>query len=175
MIDLDEPCGQHWTYRDLVHAGKTWREHAARGEPIDNLPREAATVSALAALASTILDAVASEFGPFEITYGFASTRLTRHIKGQIAPALDQHAAWERRPNGDLVCDRGGAAVDLFVPNHPSTAIARWIHDHLPFDRLYIYGDDRPLHVSYGPQSTRLVVEMTVGPSSRRVPRRVTW
>lgn len=175
MIELDEPCGRHWTYRDLLHVGKTWRDHAARGKPIDNLPREAATVAALSALAANVLDALAAEFGSVEITYGFASLELTRHIKAGIAPALDQHAAYELRPDGRQVCGRGGAAVDLVVPGRRSTEVARWIHANLPFDRMYVYGDERPLHVSHGPTMTRAVVVMVAGPSGRRVPRRVVW
>ena len=42
----------------------------------------------------------------------------------------------------------------------------------LPFDRLYFYGADRPVHVSVGPEEARAVVSMLLGPSGRRVPQR---
>jgi hypothetical protein len=40
-----------------------------------------------------------------------------------------------------------------------------------PFDRLYFYGEDRPIHISYGPNQDRQVVRMTLGKSGRLVPR----
>jgi hypothetical protein len=43
---------------------------------------------------------------------------------------------------------------------------------NLPFDRLYFYGDDRPLHLSYGPENARAAFAMLPGPGGRRVPRR---
>jgi hypothetical protein len=47
----------------------------------------------------------------------------------------------------------------------------------LPFDRLYFYGTDRPIHVSVGPEEARGVVSMLQGPSGRRVPnvRSPSW
>lgn len=175
LIDLDEPCGRHLTYRDLVECGKTWREHAERGEPVDNLPRQPATLAALQALAQAILDPVIDEFGKVTLTYAFASPRLTATIKARIAPSLDQHAACEILPSGALVCDRRGAAVDLFVPDCPASELGRWILTHTPVDRIYFYGDDRPLHVSHGPEGLGSVVAMVAGPSGRLVPRRVHW
>jgi hypothetical protein len=38
--------------------------------------------------------------------------------------------------------------------------VARFIVERLPFDRLYIYGSDRPLHVSVGPQQAGAIFEM---------------
>ncbi len=175
VIDLDEPCGRYLRYRDLIWCGKTWAESEQRGAAIDNLPREAASVAALAALALAVLDPLAEEFGPPTLTYGFASRRLTTKIAARIAPSLDQHAACELRPSGGLVCPRQGAAVDLVIPGRTATEVARWIASHTPFDRIYIYGDDRPLHVSHGPEDTRMIVQMMTGPSGRLVPRRLRW
>jgi hypothetical protein len=49
--------------------------------------------------------------------------------------------------------------------------VAQWIVANTPFDRLYFYGDDLPLHVSYGPEQSRQVVRMVAGPSRRLIPR----
>ena len=38
--------------------------------------------------------------------------------------------------------------------------VAQWIVAHTPFDRLYFYGDDLPIHVSFGPNHDRQVVLM---------------
>ncbi len=175
MIDLDDPCGRYFKYRDLVECGKTWRDHVAQGTPIDNMPREPASVVALGALALAVLDPLVDQFGPIVLTYGFATPALTRKIRARIAPALDQHAAHELGRRGRPICLRGGAAVDLVVPGRPASEVARWLGKAVRFDRLYLYGDDRPLHVSYGPEASGAIIEMVPGPSGRRVPRRIRW
>ncbi|GAM62963.1 hypothetical protein JCM19232_4640 [Vibrio ishigakensis] len=35
--------------------------------------------------------------------------------------------------------------------------VALYITQNLPFDRLYFYGKDRPLHVSFGPDQSRYI------------------
>jgi hypothetical protein len=165
--DLDRPCGRHLCFRDLIEAGETWRRVR-----VPNLPEQPDTVAALQRLARDVLDPVVEQFGPIEITYGFASRDLTRHIPGRIDPSLDQHAGHELRPDGLPICRRLGQAVDLRVPGLCSGALAAWIAVRLPFDRLYFYGMDRPLHVSVGPEEARAVVSMLPGPRGRRVPQR---
>jgi hypothetical protein len=49
--------------------------------------------------------------------------------------------------------------------------VAQWIVQHTPFDRLYFYGADRPIHVSYGPNHKREVVLMMPKEGSRAVPK----
>lgn len=93
------------------------------------------------------------------------------HVPGRIAPSLDQHAAWERTRTGRLVCPRRGAAVDLRVPGVDAGTVARVITT-LPFDRLYFYGDELPLHVSAGPEACRACFELRGVASGRRVPRK---
>ncbi|HPB76993.1 MAG TPA: hypothetical protein PLY96_17305 [Chromatiaceae bacterium] len=39
------------------------------------------------------------------------------------------------------------------------------------FDRLYFYGTDLPIHVSYGPDHSRQIVEMRPTAAGRLVPR----
>lgn len=163
---LDRPCGRHLTFRDLVEAGETWRRVR-----VPNLPSQAGTVAALRRLAEEILDPVMARFGPLEVTYGFASPTLARHVPGRIDPARDQHAGHELRPDGRPVCVRLGQAVDFRVGGACSGRIGAWIAGRLPFDRLYFYGADRPVHVSVGPGESRAVVAMLPGPSGRRVPR----
>jgi hypothetical protein len=170
-LDVDLPCGRHFKYRDLVECGKTWREHAVRGEAIDNLPSQRDSLRALRELCLEILDPVIETFGRIELTYGFSSLRLARRVPGGIAPALDQHAAHETGRTGRPVCRRLGAAVDFRIPGISSLLVARWIVDRLPFDRLYYYGARRPLHVSVGPDQSRAVVVMATTPDGRRFPK----
>jgi hypothetical protein len=49
--------------------------------------------------------------------------------------------------------------------------VADWIIARLPFDRLYFYRRDLPLHVSIGPQNKREAFEMIQNASGRRTPR----
>lgn len=173
IVDLDAPCGRHLKYRDLIECGNTWRDHVSAGTPIDNLPREAASLAALRALCEAVLDPLIDHFGPVTLTYGFASSRLTRKIGRRIAPKLDQHAACEIGRTGGLVCPRQGAAVDLVVPGQPAMEVARWIAHEAPFDRLYLFDEEGPLHVSHGPEQSRVIFTMQRGPSGRRFPRRL--
>ncbi len=171
--DLDQPCGKHFSYRDLIDCGETWHllhaEHSA-GAVIDNLPREPDTFAAMRALCATLLDPLVEHFGPISLTYAFASPALTRQIPARIHPPLDQHAGHERTRTGKPICARLGLAVDLLVPKVDSRVAAAWIVEHTAFDRLYFYGADRPIHVSVGPDQSRQIVHMRCGPSGRLIP-----
>lgn len=168
--DQDEPCGKHFCFRNFFEAGETWAKHQ-----VDNVPRQEQTFAAIERLCRDVLDPLTERFGPIRITYGFAGPRLTRLVPGRIDKSLDQHAGHELKPRGDgPICPRGGQAVDLVRPGVSSVDLARWIADNTPFDRLYLYGPGRPLHVSVGPQESRAIVAMVEGPSGRRIPRKLT-
>ena len=110
-------------------------------------------------------------FGGIRLTFGFCSRELARRIAGRIAPALDQHAACELNARGKPICPRRGAAVDFLVPDESMLEVARWIVANTPFDRLYYYGDCKPVHVSAGPEANGAIVVMTETDSGRRIPR----
>lgn len=164
--DLDNRCGASLTYRELIQCGET-RQRLG----IANLPLNPATYNALHDLTTQILDPVIEYFGSIRITYGFSSSELTRNIRRGIAPKLDQHAACEHGPKGALVCERGGAACDFLVEDEDMREVAEWIIANLPFDRLYFYGPDRPIHVSYAPQPARRPYQMVVTSGTRMMPR----
>lgn len=52
--------------------------------------------------------------------------------------------------------------------------VAQWVATNTPFDRLYFYGADQPIHVSYGPEDSRQIVSMLPGPSGRLLPRNLS-
>jgi hypothetical protein len=79
----------------------------------------------------------------------------------------------EVNSRGALICERGGAACDFLVEFEDMEIVAAWIMENLPFDRLYFYGKNRPIHLSYGPQQSRLAYEMIESKSGARVPRRL--
>ena len=175
--NLDQPCGAHFVYRDLIVCGETCRRLLAesdQAQPFENLPRANETFAAMRALCTGVLDPVVSQFGPLELTYAFASAQLTRHIAGRIHPPLDQHAGHELNRAGKPICSRLGLAVDFVVPGVDSGLVAHWIVANTEFDRLYFYEPDRPIHVSVGPEDARQIVHMRRGPSGRRVPRVVS-
>jgi hypothetical protein len=120
-------------------------------------------------LAVRVLDPVLDYFGMIRLDYGFCSPELAREIPGRIDPKRDQHAACEPNRRGRPVCDRLGAAVDFIVEDESMLEVAPWIVANTPFDRLYFYGDDLPLHVSCGPEQSRQVVRMVAGKSGRLV------
>jgi hypothetical protein len=162
----------HFTAADLCCAGETWQRVR-----IWNEPQKAETWAALEQLCDTILEPVAARFGLPQLTYGFASLALFLHIPKGTARALDQHAACELGRSGTPVCPRMGAAVDFAVPSVSSLEIANWIADNLPFDRMYFYGTDRPLHVSVGPDNKKSLVQMIEWSPGRLRPqtRKLDW
>lgn len=165
---LDDLCGAHLTYRDLIVCGET-----ALRTGISNLPNSLESYRALRALAENVLDPVIEWYGSVELTYGFCSPELAKLIPGRIAPELDQHAAHELKRSGHPVCPRLGAAVDFLVRDEDMVEVAKWVACNTPFDRLYIYGRDRPIHVSFGPEAKREVYEMVPAKGGRRVPKRL--
>ena len=71
-----------------------------------------------------------------------------------------------------MVCTRGGAACDFIVDDEDMREVAQWILANVPVDRLYFYGADRPLHVSYAPTESGEAFEMVRTASGHAVPRR---
>lgn len=164
--DLDDACGRFLTYRQLIECGET---QARTGLP--NLPRTPDSWLALLDLATQVLDPVIDWFGMVRLTYGFCSPELAREIPGRIDPKLDQHAAHEGNRRGLPVCPRLGAAVDFIVDDEIMREVARWVVANTAFDRLYYYGPDLPIHVSYGPDHSRQIVEMRPTAAGRLVPQ----
>lgn len=166
LPELDESCGAHFTYRSFIECGQT--QHRLG---IPNLPLRPQTYNALHSLCVELLDPLIEYFGAIRLTYGFASAGLTKHIQGAIAPKLDQHACCELNSRGAPVCPRGGAACDFIVEDEDMAAVADWIIANLPFDRLYFYGRDRPLHLSWSSNPASEAFAMVRSPTGRLIPR----
>ncbi|MEO1268524.1 MAG: hypothetical protein AAFX99_10530, partial [Myxococcota bacterium] len=79
-----------------------------------------------------------------------------------------QHAGCELGRDGKLVCPRQGMAVDFRVEKAGSEDVARWIIQTLPFDALYFYGDDRPIHVSWSLAPSRRIYTLIETQRGRR-------
>lgn len=164
--DLDDPCGAYLTFRQLIKCGET---QARTG--LENRPQQPESYNALLDLARNVLDPVIDYFGMIRLTYGFCSPALARQIPGRIDPKRDQHTAHELNRQGRSVCNRLGAAVDFLIDDENMREVAQWIVMNTPFDRLYFYGNDLPIHVSFGPNHDREIVRMIATQSGRRVPQ----
>lgn len=167
LPDLDQRCGENFTFRDFIECGETQRRLSVR-----NVPLNPHTYNALFDLAVHVLDPLVEYFGAIKLTYGFCSSELGRHIHRRVAPELDQHAALEINRLGRPICGRGGAACDFLVEHEDMREVADWLIAHTPFDRLYFYGSDRPLHVSYSPAGARLAFKMSESKNGHLMPRR---
>jgi hypothetical protein len=165
--DLDQVCGRSFTFRSFVECGETQQRLGLK-----NVPLNPATYNALYDLATQILDPVIEYFGGIQLTYGFCSHELSKHITRRVAPKLDQHAALECTPTRRLICERGGAACDFYVEHEDMKAVADWIIANTPFDRLYFYGTDRPIHVSYCSSGNRRAFRMTETKTGQLMPHR---
>lgn len=171
-MDIYRSCSRHFTFEMLFHCGETWQRIQC-----PNLPEQNDSWLAYRELATHILDPLVHMLGPTSLTYGFCGAVLRKTILANpspgIAPTLDQHAACELNQRGRLICPRQGAAVDLIYPQENSYQVALWLAQHTPFDRLYLYGADRPLHISYGPEQSRMIVQLATH-QGRRIPNRLT-
>ena len=174
--------GQYLTLEEFCTCTQTCRKY---GDQIDPYPKNLdETLPALEALCQHILDPVIDEFGRerFQLTYGFCSTDLKRWLakkdpvtglkNGRVSPNLDQHMAHEVNRNGQYYCSRLGAACDFRILDLPSDELVAWIlAQNLPFDSLYFYGTERPIHISYGPQHKGDIWAFTdKGTPTRRTP-----
>ena len=167
---LDTKCGKYFRFRDLIECGETYRAV----QP-DNTPKAPETYEALRDLTRVILDPTSDQFGNLELSYGVSCPALYRKIRERISPSLDQHSAHELNSKGQLICSRGGAAVDFSCPGICSLQLAQWIVKNCGFDRVYFYGINRPIHVSVGPAHSAQIMLMRYSKdASKRIPRKIS-
>lgn len=162
----DKLLGKYLRLEEFCTCTQTYRKYADQIAPYPENPEE--TIPALDALCQHILDPIIANFGreQFQLTYGFCSKDLKRFLaqknletgikNGRVDPSRDQHMAHEKNRNGRYYCSRLGAACDFKIVGLESNGLMAWIlEQQLPFDSLYYYGGNRPIHVSYGPQHKR--------------------
>ena len=81
----------------------------------------------------------------------------------------------EKDSQGRLLCPRGGAAVDFFSERFSADTIGAWLVKNLNFDRLYFYGGEKPIHVSYNINNLgKVVLLKKINGSNRMIPRQLT-
>lgn len=161
------PVGRFLSLEDFCTCTRTYRLFRDAIAPYPEAPE---SFVALDDLTRELLDPVVEAFGRdrFELTFGFCSRDLQRHLVrrnpetgaryGRVDPHVDQHMAFERRPNGSLYCSKPGAACDFRIRRLDSRELVDRVLDlELPFDSLYYYGPDRPIHLSHGPEHRRAI------------------
>jgi hypothetical protein len=157
--------GKYLNLENFCNCSQTYYKYA---KEINPTPKNPASIVAIKELNQYIIEPVIEYFGreKFNLTYGFCSPDLKRFLdkkdpltgkkNGRIAPAIDQHMAHETKKNGKYYCERLGAACDFLIIDVSSNQLVEWILEQkLPFDSLYFYGNERPIHISYGPQHKR--------------------
>ena len=163
---LSVQLGKYLSLEDFCTCTHTYQKYAVQ---IDPCPKNLdATISALKALNQFIVDPLIDSFGRdrFQLTYGFCSPDLRKYLdkkdlvtgvkNGRSDPSRDQHMAHEVKGNGMYYCERLGAACDFLITGLASNEVVEWVlRSRLPFDSLYFYRVDRPIHISYGPQQKR--------------------
>ncbi|WP_416670430.1 hypothetical protein [Egbenema bharatensis] len=178
-FQLSQLLGQYLSLEEFCTCTQTYQKYVDRIDPYPKNLEE--TIPALEALCQHILAPVIAHFGRerFQLTYGFCSKDLKRFLSqkdpetgiknGRVDPSRDQHMAHEKNRNGKYYCDRLGAACDFRIVGMESDRLVEWIlEQRLPFDSLYYYGSDRPIHISYGSQHKRDIWTFT----GRGVPTR---
>lgn len=168
---LDIFLGKYLTLEDFCTCTNTYQKNVTQINPY---PKTLETIKALQELNQYIIDPIIAHFGKaqFQLTYGFCSTDLKKFLNqkdpitkiknGRIEPSRDQHMAHEINKNGQYYCKRLGAACDFLVLKCPSDQLVDWIlNQKLPFDSLYYYDKNRPIHISYGFQHKRAIWTFT--------------
>lgn len=160
--------GQFLTLDAFCTCTQTYQKFADCIDPYPQNLEE--SIPVIQALGERLLDPIIERYGQenFLLTYGFCSVDLKRFLArkdpgtgqkyGRVDPSRDQHMAMEKNRNGKYFCNRGGAACDFRIQNVASGEVVDWIlAARLPFDSLYFYGADRPIHLSYGSQQKRAI------------------
>ncbi len=71
-----------------------------------------------------------------------------------------------------LIGARGCSSFDVVqILQKGRHDLEKWIMQNTPFDRLYFYGDKRPIHVSYSPEPKGECVDMIENKAGRQMPK----
>ena len=130
-------------------------DHGETSGRVDNVPKEQATFDAIEGMAGDVLEPLYDfNRGHLKITYGFCSPARARLVRAwDTCQSGDQHVGHELDRDWAPICKRLGFAVDIATPSSVATAIH--VVENLVWDRIYFYGDDRPLHISVPPLPSR--------------------
>lgn len=139
----------NFTLWDLSTCSNTYKKYA---DLINPFPENPESIEALKNISQKILEPILSNCDRLILTYGFSSKNLLKYLRQEkafIAPKCDQHASCEINTRGNYYCKHKGAAVDILTELRSSKLVELVINKQLPFDSIYYYGEDKPLHISW--------------------------
>jgi hypothetical protein len=64
------------------------------------------------------------------------------------------------------------ALTGIRIEDENMREVADWVAENTPFDRLYFYGNSKPIHVSYGPEQKGGYIDLVLTESGRQVPKK---
>ena len=120
----------------------------------------------------TSLSLARPEFGNLQITYGFCGAELAKKLMVIFPQNSTSTRATKLTLRGNRICERGGFA-DFHCLPISSHEVACFITENLTFDRLYFYGEHRPLHVSINEKNLGQIIVMEKK-TLRVVPRKIS-
>jgi hypothetical protein len=180
MAPTTQLTGTLTSTEPILHCCASWHAWAAAGMVLPNRPVQQATWDAIRKMQSTLLRPLHERFGVVILTYGFVGAELIKVVRKRaadggwlpsVSPANDQHAGHELNTRGHRICKHDGMAVDLRVPGVSSEVVAQWVIESLPFDALYLYGADRPFHLSWASAPRGMVIHMLPTTGGRLIPK----
>jgi hypothetical protein len=143
---------------------------------LDNVPKESESIDSALLMIETVLLPINNEFGDINITYGFVSAELNKYIQKNSSsgtyPSIDQHSASEPNNADNKICKRHGLACDFTISGYEKEMdkVMNFIVNNLDFDKIYYYGESRPIHVSVGEKAEKHLQIMNVSDKGRRIP-----
>ena len=69
------------------------------------------------------------------------------------------------------MCRRLGAAADFLVEDEDMREVVNWISENVVFDRLYFYGSNRPIHISFSAAPKTEIIELIPTTNGKSTPR----
>jgi hypothetical protein len=72
---------------------------------------------------------------------------------------------------GKPICERLGAAVDFIIEDEDMIEVAIWITENLKFDRIYLYGRRKPIHISNSSDQAMQITFMVPAQNGKLIPR----
>jgi hypothetical protein len=148
---------------------------------IHNHPESDESLSSIIMMTEKILMPILKSLGEIEISYGFTSTELTKYIQKNSSqgtyPPIDQHSSYEKNSAGGQICKRGGMACDFIVKGQQDNVpqIIQFIVSNLDYDKIYYYGNNRPLHVSVNSKPEKHLQIMNLSENGKRIPGRKAY
>jgi hypothetical protein len=59
----------------------------------------------------------------------------------------------------------------LTLQDEDMREVVNWISANVPFDRLYFYGSNRPIHISFSAALKRKIIELIQTTNGKNTPR----